>query len=265
MSNLFSLFLFVLPITSIHILLPLYLDPGAGAAPWNEIFSTIAAYPQVEWDIVINPNSGPGTSGGPPTDANIIAGIDKLNSYSNVQTMGYVLTGHGSRAMSDIIADVNTYASWGGSSASNLTKRANLHIGGIYFDEVSAETTDAMYSFYQSAASHARDSIPGAHIAFNPGTIAPTQYFDYCDTMVEFEASLSDYQSQDPVQKIPDQYHAKTGLQIYSTPADTDVNSIVQAAAGEGVGAIFFGVDCCYKVWDAGLLKNIAEAVSQVG
>ena len=258
MLNILSLSFFILPITSLHILLPLYLYPGDGGSAWNDIYSTISADPQVQWDIVINPNSGPGTTGGLPTDPNIIAGISKITSYPNVQTLGYVLTGHGSRAMSDITADVDTYASWGSNNPS-------LKIGGIYFDEVSADTTDAMYSFYESAASHARSSIPGARIAFNPGTIAPTQYFEYCDTMVEFEASLSDYQSQDPLQKIPEQYHAKTGLQIYSTPADTDVNTIVHVAAGEGAGAIFFGVDCCYKVWDAGLLKNLAQAVSEAG
>ncbi|KAL8828963.1 MAG: hypothetical protein Q9191_002287 [Dirinaria sp. TL-2023a] len=250
-------FIFILPTISLHVLLPLYLYPGDNAEAWEPIFSTISTHTQVQFDVVVNPNSGPGTTGA-PTDANIIAGIQKLNSYPNVQTMGYVLTGHGSRAMHDITNDVDTYASWGSDDS-------NLHIGGIYFDEVSSETTSTMYSFYQSAAEHARSSISGARIAFNPGTIAPTQYFDYCDTMVEFEASLSDYQSQNPVQKIPEQYHEKTGFQIYSTPADTDVSPIVQAAAGEGVGAIFFGVDCCYKVWDAGLLNAMADAVSGAG
>lgn len=161
--------------------------------------------------------------------------------------------------MSDITADVDTYASWSSFNSSHLS------IGGIYFDEVSAETTDAMYSFYQSATSQARTKIAGAKVAFNPGTIAPTQYFDFCDLMVEFEASLDDYQSQDPVQQVPEDYRAKTGLQIYDTPAGTDVGSIVQAAAGEGVGAIFFGEDCFYKVWDAALLNSMAEAVASVG
>ena len=102
-------------------------------------------------------------------------------------------------------------------------------------------------------------------MTFNPGTVTPTEYFDYCDTMVEFEGSLSDYQSQNPVQKVPEQYHAKTGLLIYDTPTDTDVRSMVQAAASEGIGAIYFGVDCCYKVFDAELLQDIAQAVSETG
>lgn len=136
--------------------------------------------------------------------------------------------------MSDIKADVDIYASWG----------SNIAIGGIYFDEVSSETTSAMYDFYASAAEHARSKIKDAYVAFNPGTIAPTQYFEYCDLMVEFEASLADYTSQEPVKRIPEEFRGKSGLQIYSTPRETDVGNIVREVAGEGVGAIFFGVDC---------------------
>ena len=242
--------IFILPISSLNILLPLYLYPGDGGSAWDPITSTISAYPQIQWVVVINPNSGPGTTGSSPPDANQAAGIAKLNSLSNVKILGYVLTGHGSRDPAAVTTDVDTYASWGS-------------IKGIYFDEASADPS--MYSFYQTAADHARSKISGAYIAFNPGTVTPTQYFDYCDLSVQFEASLSDYNSQAPIGKVPDQYHAKTGLQIYSTPADTDVDSIIQTAAGEGVGAIFFGVDCCYKVWDQGLLKSMAEGVADSG
>ncbi|KAL6720075.1 hypothetical protein ACLMJK_001996 [Lecanora helva] len=194
-----------------------------------------------------------------PTDANQISGIAKLNSYSNVNTVGYVSTRHGDRPVSEVNADVDVYAKWASYSD------ANIRIGGIYFDEVSAETTSSMYSYYQGVADHARSGIPSAHISFNPGTIAPTQYFDYCDTMVEFEASYSDYQSQNPIQKIPQQYHEKSALQVYSTPEGTDVESVVQEMANQGVQAVYFGSDCCYKVYSTTLLKSMAEAVSGFG
>ena len=265
------LFLFLLPITSLNILLPLYLYPGENGSAWNEIFATISAHPKIQFDVVVNPNSGPGVPNGPPTDPNIIASISKLNAFANVHTLGYVLTGHGSRDLAAITADVNTYASWNSISPSSSTSdvrysnsssaRPPLHIGGIYFDESSNAPDIAMYNFYSSIASRARSAIPEARIAFNPGTIAATQYFEYCDLMVEFEASLSDYRIQDPVKRVPAGFRAKTGLQIYDTPADTDVSTIVAAVAGEGVGAIYFGADCCYKVWDAVLLKRVVVAV----
>ncbi len=98
LSLLFSL-IFVLPSTSLHIILPLYLYPDSSASAWGNITATVAAYPAVQWEIVVNPNSGPGTTSY-PTDPNIIAGIAKLNSYPNVHTVGYVDTAHGQKALS---------------------------------------------------------------------------------------------------------------------------------------------------------------------
>jgi len=249
---------FALPSISLRIILPLYLYPGDSTSAWDSVTSTISSHPSVDWLVIINPNSGPGTKGA-PTDPNIVSGIAKLNSYPNVQTVGYVDTAHGARPIADVNAEVDVYAGWTSSGS------ASLKIGGIYFDDVSAETTSSMYSYYQGAAEHARSSIPSAHVAFNPGTIAPTQYFSYCDTMVEFEASYSDYQSQNPIQKIPEEFREKTALQVYSTPEDTDVGSLVQTMAGDGVEAVYFGTDCCYKVFSATLLKATADAVMDGG
>ena len=252
---LFTLFLTHLS-TPLQIILPLYLYPGDSASAWDTVTSTISSNPSVQWLVIVNPNSGPGTTSF-PTDANIIAGIAKLNSYPNVKTIGYVNTDYTHKSLSDVNAEVDVYAKWASYSGGG----GNIGIQGIYFDCTSSDTTSAMYSYYQSVAQHARSSIPSAHVAFNPGTIAPTQYFSYCDTMVEFEASYADYQSQNPIQKIPEEFRAKTALQVYSTPEGTDVGGLVQTMAQDGVEAVYFGVDCCYKVFSGTLLKNLAEAI----
>ena len=83
--------------------------------------------------------------------------------------------------------------------------------------------------------------------------------------MVEFEASYSDYQSQKPIQKIPEEFREKSALQIYSTPEDTDVTNLVDEMAGEGIQAVYFGADCCYKVLSPTLLKNSVEACMDAG
>lgn len=165
---------------------------------------------------------------------------------------------HGTRPQSEVTADVDVYASW--SDYNN----ANISIGGIYFDEVSSEETSSMYGYYDALANHARSSMPSqtTRVVFNPGTVAPTQLFSYCDTMVEFEASFSDYGGGEVIQKIPSDYRKQSALQIYSTPETADVGGLVQKMAQAGVEAVFFGLDCCYKEWSATLLKNLAEAVS---
>ncbi|KAL8718593.1 MAG: hypothetical protein Q9225_004295 [Loekoesia sp. 1 TL-2023] len=244
---------------SLSILLPLYLYPGPDASAWSDVFSTISSHPTVQFTVVINPNSGPGTASY-PTDPNIIAGISKINSYPNTHTVGYVLTGHGSRDIAAVNADVDAYAKWSSSGS-------NIAINGIYFDEVSSEATSANYDHYQSLAAHARSSMPSSsssstQVVFNPGYRAPEQLFAYCDLMVEFEDSYANYQSQNILTQIPASFVGKSAVQIYDMPeGGADVGALISGMAQAGLGAVYLGRDCCYKVWDRGLLEGMANAV----
>src|ERR1700722_5034162 len=104
------LLFFALPTSSLFILLPLYVYPDSGASAWAPVTSAIAAYPSVQWQIIINPDSGPGS---PPTpDGNYIPGISELNSYDNVRTLGYVDTAHAARALADVESAIDVYAGW---------------------------------------------------------------------------------------------------------------------------------------------------------
>ena len=243
-----------LPSNSVFIIFPLYLYPGDNGTAWSDVTSTIDAYPGVQWQIVVNPNSGPGTSSY-PSDPNIIGGLAKLNSYSNVNTVGYVDTAHGQKDVSSVNAETDVYASWAGYSA-------NISIGGIYFDDVSSEESSSMYSYYETVAAHARSSMKSsARVVFNPGYRAPTQLFSYADTMVEFEDSLANYQSEDIIGQIPTQFRGQSALQIYDTPEGTDVGSLISTMAQSGIEAVYLGEDCCYKVYSKALLQDMAEAL----
>lgn len=76
--------------------------------------------------VVVNPNSGPGSGTAP--DYYYGPAIAKLNSYANVQTVGYVRTDYTRRDINAVIADVETYAGW-----STASSTYNMH--GIFFDE----------------------------------------------------------------------------------------------------------------------------------
>ena len=235
--------------TAIDILLPLYLYPGQEASAWSNIFSTISTHPSVQFQVVINPNSGPGTTSD-LTDENHIAGISKLNSFPNVKTLGYVLTGYGQRDNALVNADVDVYASW----------TADLRIDGIYFDEVSNDRTQQNYDRMEILSKHARESIEGAWVVFNPGYRAPEPLFAFCDMMVEFEHPLADYQAEVILEQIPGEYMGKSAVQIIETPEGTDVEGLMVEMEQKGLGAVFFGEDCCYKVWNKELLEKMADA-----
>lgn len=92
--------------------------------------------------VIVNPGSGPGSSQFP--DSQYTTEIKKLNAYPNVNTVGYVRTGYGSRNISDVVSEVNTYAGWSSNSS-------DLAMHGIFFDEAPHEYSAAAVDFMKVA------------------------------------------------------------------------------------------------------------------
>lgn len=252
---LLPLFAFIGPTISLTILLPLYLYPGNSASAWNNVTAAIAAYPKVQWQIIVNPNSGPGTTGYPNQD--YIAGITKLNSYKNVQTLGYVDTDYTRRTYSAVTSDISVYAHW-----SSYTK-SNISIAGIFFDDVNNTAATAVYTYMHNASAYAYATVPSdiTPVVFNPGSLAPTQLFSYCDLMVEFENSFANYKNDTTIATIPNAYRDQSAIIIYNTPTTANIKSLVHTMAIDGIGAVYFSKDCCYNSFDPTLLSQQAAAV----
>lgn len=245
-----------LPTTALFILLPLYIYPGTSASAWSNATAAIAAYPQVQWQVVVNPNSGPGTTGY-PTDQNYITGISKLNSYANVKTLGYADTSFTNRAYSAVISDINVYASW-----ASYTK-ANISIAGIFFDDVNNTASSAVNTYMHNASAYAYANVPSdiTPVVFNPGSLAPTQLFSYCDTMIEFENAFSVYKNATTIGTIPSAYRDQSAILVYNTTGTANVKSLVHTMAIDGVEAVYFTSDCCYNALNGTLLMQLAAAV----
>lgn len=254
---LFAPLLLALPTTSLFILLPLYVYPGTNAVSWNNATTAISAYPNVQWQVIVNPNSGPGTTGY-PTDANFITGISKLNSYANVKTLGYVDTAFTNRAYSAVVSDINVYASW-----ADYTN-ANISIDGIFFDDVNNTASAAVNTYMQNASSYAYATVPSdiTPVVFNPGSLAPTALFGYCDTMVEFENAYSAYKGATTIGTIPSAYRDQSAILVYDTPATANITPLVHTMAVDGIEAVYFGNDCCYNSFNVTLLLQLAAAVN---
>jgi hypothetical protein len=94
----------------------------------------VTNYPNLNFTIVINPSSGPGNSSQPSSQ--YAHQIQRLNSYPNVRTVGYVRTGYASRNLTTVLQEVGIYSGWASVSP-------NLAMHGIFFDEVPSEYTTA--------------------------------------------------------------------------------------------------------------------------
>ncbi|KAL3456235.1 Spherulation-specific family 4 [Aspergillus heterothallicus] len=90
------------------VILPLYTWPSDST--WEPVYNALAAYPNVDFYVIVNPNSGPGDSSPPASD--YITGVETLNSYPNAHTLGYVRTNWADRDISEVKADIDIYSQW---------------------------------------------------------------------------------------------------------------------------------------------------------
>lgn len=71
---------------------------------------SISRHPNVDFVVVVNPNSGPGDSPLPGKD--YVREVPKLNAYPNVSTVGYVRIHYCQKPLSEVFAEIERYAGW---------------------------------------------------------------------------------------------------------------------------------------------------------
>lgn len=141
----------------IHI--PLYIYPFHWVEnnEWEQVADLVAAYPDVEFILKVNPESGPGSS----QNSDFTTGFGILSAGNNplhMKIIGYVYTSYGSRPIADVKTDIDRYVSWYGQ-----------YIRGIFLDEMEDDTGDEAYYSEITAYCHERNLFtwgnPGKNIA----------------------------------------------------------------------------------------------------
>jgi hypothetical protein len=129
------------------------------------------AHPSVPLYVILNPDSGPGSS----ADSAYSTVISQLQSVGAI-VIGYVYTSYGSRSTSTVEADVY---SW---------KHFYPSINGIFFDEMSNSTNEV--SYYSTLTSYVHSSGMTVSVG-NPGAETPEAFFqnDAADNIVISETS----------------------------------------------------------------------------
>lgn len=225
---------FVSLVSSTSILVPLYVWPEDDSS-WAPVFNAISSFPDVQFQVIVNPNSGPGETAYP--DENIIAGVAKLNNHDNVQVIGYVHTEYAERDISVIESQVSIYSKWASYKAKNIT------VSGIFFDEAPRTNDAAKISYMQTVSALAKSSDLST-VVFNPGTTLEAgsvdEYFKAADLIVEFENSYSTWTTCIPAEQFSSSKHyAKDAIILYSAPETADYRAVVREAQSMGLGAAY--------------------------
>lgn len=228
----FSFFLaFAASTLATKLLLPLYQYPEG--TTWDPVYAAIEANPNVEFQIIINVDSGPGAS---TPDSNFVTGTSKLNSYSNVQTLGYVHCSYGADE-EGVAENVTQWAAW------NTYSEANVSIHGIFFDETpntASGTNDV--SFVQAVVEAASTAFGSNKFTsmLNPGaTVEHDEFWTLADYIVIFEDEASAYSASVLTSNIPSGKASQSSILIYdfasigsASLADTWLGAMIQADVG---------------------------------
>ncbi|KAG8407890.1 hypothetical protein J3458_020200 [Metarhizium acridum] len=147
------------------VVMPLYYYP-LDEATWKPLYDAIASYPGVNFLVVVNPNSGPGTDPLPGKD--YVREVPRLNAFPNVRTVGYVRVDYCRKPLADTCAEIDRYARW-----SQHQDLPGLHVRGIYVDETPnhysadrAQYLDRVGRFVKSSRGLAGERT----VVHNPGT-----------------------------------------------------------------------------------------------
>ncbi|KAL5333161.1 Spherulation-specific family 4 [Aspergillus crustosus] len=171
------------------VIFPLYIYPESNST-WGPLYEAIVSHPELNFLVVVNPSSGPGSSSSP--DEAYQLAIRQLDTYPNVQKMGYVRTGYADRNISDVLADVATYSGW--------TEQApELAMGGIFFDESPHQFSEATVDYLNRinlAVKNATGIQADRTVIHNPGTIPDTRLaVPNTDITVVFEQAYDHYKT----------------------------------------------------------------------
>ncbi|KAH2465705.1 hypothetical protein KXW63_004887 [Aspergillus fumigatus] len=207
-----------------NIMIPWYMYPAGGA--WTSMEKLISSNPDVQFTIIINPDNGSGPTALP--DENFLAAVPRLTAYSNALVIGYVRTDKGTRDISEVKKEIDTYEGWPSASGN-----PSFAVHGTFLDEAPSEYDAAAVEYFQQLALSIRGSNglgPNNHVVMNPGTVPDAAYLGIPDTTVIFESPYSEFVravSSDQFQGIKGQDLSRFASMVYDVPDNVDLENLL--------------------------------------
>lgn len=250
---------------STFVLVPLYIYPYPQSA-WTPLLNSIAANPSVDFKVIVNPHNGPGSSLNP--DYNYTLSIDKLNSYSNVETLGYVYSSYGSRDDSVLQGEISRYLNW-----TTVNGTYDVHVDGIFLDQAPSDIS--YYNYLEGLSNFTKSGSAGNGFIINPGSMPDLSFYDFSDYINIFENTLYNWDNMNVLGSLNPTALSQSSAIIYDYDADSDqmasdVATLVQAGIG---GCLLTAEGGWFNSWPAnwgdfmnglGIAVN-ASAGSQLG
>ena len=187
------------------LIIPWYIYPDGAATGTDAVLNSFlverAKHPNVDVQVIVNPNNGVGFA----SDANYQALIDALVA-NNCTPLAYIPTTYGTRSLVDVKAEVVRWDS--------------LYTGvvGVFYDEASNTDTQANIAYYSelTAYAHAMGYTP---ICINAGIGVPNSFYatpTMFDEVVVYENNQ--YQQTGDLINQPSAVRNKRCVMVYNNP-----------------------------------------------
>ncbi|KAK1833936.1 Spherulation-specific family 4 [Podospora conica] len=154
------------------LVMPLYIYPLTSTT-WQPLYDAIAANPSLDFLIIVNPNSGPGTE--PLPGGDYIREVPRLNAFPNVRTVGYIAVDYCRKPLDKVCDEISTYANWSRQYGDQIE---GLYVEGIFVDETHNHFDDARMRYLERLKCFVKDEVEGLRgdrlVIHNPGT--PPEY-----------------------------------------------------------------------------------------
>lgn len=213
-----------------EIVVPAYFYPGTGS-PWTAMTN---AADEVDITAIMNPGNGPGNA----ADSNYVSAINAFRAAGG-RVIGYVYSSYGARAVAQVKADIDKYASW-------------YAIDGIFVDEMSNTGPAEKLNYYKSIYDHVKSINPDWEVMGNPGTTTIEQYATWptADRLMVFENVGSAYGGHTPSAWNANYDREKFVHLVHTEASATNMAEFIQLAADRNVGGIYVTNDVMNNPWD---------------
>ncbi|KAG9194725.1 hypothetical protein G6011_04760 [Alternaria panax] len=206
------------------VLLPLYIYPHPGA--WDPLYTAAAAYPCLQFFVIVNPNSGPGVAPWWPNE-DYVREIPRLNALPNVTTLGYVQVAYCKRPIQDVLEDIETYHR-------RSEQDDRLSVDGIFVDETVNLYSEEAKKYLDAIDRRARTLIgvvENRMVIHNPGTAVSAELaVPGPEITVVVETSHKDFMTQRYQEWLSTSLYKRTRIAyiVHSVPQE-EVQALTRA------------------------------------
>jgi hypothetical protein len=178
---------------------------------------------------VINPGSGPGNAKDQNYDNTVNATRAK-----GIPVLGYVHTSYGTRDLSIVLAEVDTYYSW-------------YNLDGIFFDECS--NIPSHVDYYNTTYKYVKGMGGNAVVVINPGSLIPSCYASAGDIIMNYEGTYADYMNFKPM-GWEYMYPASKFWHLVHGANQTQMQDAMKRSVTNHAGHIYVTPDVMPNPWD---------------